>query len=95
TTCDGLWMGVPLVTLSEGAFVSRRGASHLSNLGLNRLIAPTPEAYIATAAWLAGDLQSLAGLRSGLRDRMRSSPIMDAPKYTRHLEAVFRRIAGF
>ena len=93
TTCDGLWMGVPLVTLAETAFVSRRGASHLTNLGLNQLIAQTPEDYVAIAASLASDLPLLAGLRSTLRDRMRNSPITNGPEYTRNLESLFRKLA--
>jgi len=91
TTFDALWMGVPVVSLAGQTAVSRAGLSILSNLGLaNALVARTPEQYLQIATALAFDLSRLAGLRSTLRDRMRSSPLMDAPAFARDLEAAFR-----
>ena len=92
TSLDSLWMGVPLVTLAGQTAFGRAGVSALSNLGLTELIAHSPEEYVRIAAELAGDLPRLAALRSGLRERMRSSPIMDAPGMTRQLEQAYRRM---
>lgn len=92
TSCDALWMGIPVVTLAGGFGVARAGVSLLSTLGLHRLIAQTPEQYLAIARNLAADLDALSALRSGMRARMRASPLMDAPGFTRALEAVYREI---
>ncbi len=92
TTCDGLWMGVPAVTLTGNSMASRRGASILSNVGLAHWIAQTPEEYVAIAARMAEDLESLSSLRASLRERMRQSPLTDGPRYTGHLEAAYRQI---
>jgi predicted O-linked N-acetylglucosamine transferase (SPINDLY family) len=92
TTCDSLWMGVPVVSLAGRTSVSRGGLSILSNVGLPELVARAPEEYVGIAANLAGDLPRLAALRSSLRDRMLDSPLTDAPRFTRYLEAAFRQI---
>ena len=92
TTCDGFWMGVPLVALAGEAFVSRRGVSHLTNVGLGELVAQTPEQYMQIAIALAGDLERLSGLRATLRQRLLRSPLCDAPRYAAHLEAAYRRM---
>jgi protein O-GlcNAc transferase len=92
TTCDALWMGVPVVTLAGRMHAGRVGVSQLSNLGLIELIGNTLEEYIAAAARLAGDLQSLGELRSRLRAAMIASPLMDAPRFTRNLEQIYRTV---
>jgi predicted O-linked N-acetylglucosamine transferase (SPINDLY family) len=92
TTCDALWMGVPVVSLAGQTAVSRAGLSILSNIGLNELIATTAARYIEIASTLAHDVSRLAFLRSTLRDRMRSSPIMDQPRFARDLEAAYRQM---
>jgi predicted O-linked N-acetylglucosamine transferase (SPINDLY family) len=92
TSCDALWMGIPVVTLAGGFGVARAGVSLLSTLGLHRLIAQTQEEYLAIARNLAADLDALSALRSGMRARMRASPLMDAPGFARDLEAVYREI---
>lgn len=86
TTCDALWMGVPVVALAGKAHAGRVGASLLSNLGLTELIADTPEGYIATALRLAAEPEKLNALRSQLRTRMAASPLTDAHRFTKHLE---------
>jgi protein O-GlcNAc transferase len=90
TTCEALWMGVPVITLTGNTFAGRHSTSHLSNVGLPELITTTPEAYVATALALAQDPQRLATLRQGLRERMAASPLCDAKGYTRDLEAAYR-----
>ncbi len=92
TTCDALWMGVPVVTLAGRTAVGRGGVSLLSNIDLPELIARTPEEYVKIAVELASDPPRLAFLRATLRDRMRASPLMDAPRFARDVEAAFRQM---
>jgi protein O-GlcNAc transferase len=90
TTCDALWMGVPVVTLAGALALSRAGLSILSNVGVPELAARTPPEYVGIAAALAADLPRLAALRAGLRERMRRSPLMDGPRFARRMENAFR-----
>jgi predicted O-linked N-acetylglucosamine transferase (SPINDLY family) len=90
TTCEALWMGVPVVSLIGQTAVGRGGASILSNIGLPELLARSPEHYVEIAHSLANDLPALATLRATLRDRMRRSPLMDAPAFARDVESAFR-----
>ncbi|MEX0678389.1 MAG: tetratricopeptide repeat protein [Pirellulales bacterium] len=92
TTCDCLWQGVPVVTLSGRSYASRFGGSGLATLGLDDLIAGTPERYKEIAVELAGDLERLGQLRSTLRARMARSPLLDFQTFTRNLEAEYRRM---
>src|SRR5205807_6175514 len=92
TTLDAAWMGVPVVTLVGQTAVGRSGASLLRNLGLPELIARTPDQFVECAANLATDLPRLAQLRASLRERLHSSPLMDAPRFARNVESVYRRI---
>ncbi|MCE9620020.1 MAG: tetratricopeptide repeat protein [Planctomycetes bacterium] len=90
TTCDSLWMGVPVVTLAGRNHVSRVGVSQMSNLGLPEMIAKDLDEYVDIAARLAGDLPKLAALRASLRERLRTSPLMDIPRFTRNLEQAYQ-----
>ncbi|MCE9620026.1 MAG: tetratricopeptide repeat protein [Planctomycetes bacterium] len=90
TTLDALWMGVPVITLAGESHVSRVGVSQLTNIGLPELIARDKDEYVEIAAALAGDLPRLAAMRKGLRQRMRQSPLTDAPRFTRHLENAYQ-----
>ena len=92
TTCDALWMGVPVVTLLGRTPVGRGGASILSNIGLPELIASTPEEYAQIATDLAKDFSRLAELRRTLRPRMQASPLMNAPRFARNIEAAYRQM---
>jgi len=92
TTCDALWMGVPVVTLGGKTAVSRAGVSILSNVGLPELISRSMGQYTQIAAQLAADLPRLAELRASLRQRMRSSPLMDARYFARAVEAAYRQM---
>jgi predicted O-linked N-acetylglucosamine transferase (SPINDLY family) len=91
-TGEALWMGVPVVTLAGDRHVSRVGVSLLTNLGYPELIAHTPDEYIRIAVDLAGDAPRLARLRTGLRQSMRASPLMDGPGYARRIEAAYRTL---
>jgi protein O-GlcNAc transferase len=92
TTCDALWMGVPVVTLAGSAYAARAGVSLLSNAGLPELVAGTPEEYISIAVNLANDVEKLRFLREHLRDMMMKSPLCDAKRFTANLEDCYRRI---
>ena len=80
------------MTLSGQTYVSRFGGSGLKTLGLEALIAHTPEQYVSIAAALAGDLDRLTGYRTTLRDRMAHSPLLDFQTFTRNLEAAYRQM---
>jgi predicted O-linked N-acetylglucosamine transferase (SPINDLY family) len=90
TTCEALWMGVPVVSLAGSSHVSRVGVSLLSNSGLAELVAGTEDDYVRIAVDLAGDRPRLSHLRATLRQRMAHSPLMDAPRYARNVEAAYR-----
>lgn len=90
TTIEALWMGVPVVTMPGERFASRHSLSHLSNVGLGELVGDGPEDYLRIAKALAHDLPRLAALRTGLRDRLRNSPLLQSKRFTRNLEAAFR-----
>ncbi len=90
TTLDSLWMGVPVVTLVGQTALGCGGLSQLTNLGLTDLIAHSADEFTATAARVAADLPRLTQLRTMLRDRLRSSPLMDAPRFARSIESAYR-----
>jgi predicted O-linked N-acetylglucosamine transferase (SPINDLY family) len=90
TTCEAIWMGVPVVTLAGMNHLSRVGVSLLTNLGLPQLIAQSPEQYIQIAIAMAGDLPRLAALRATLRQRLKDSPLMNGPRQARDIESAYR-----
>ena len=92
TTCDALWMGVPVVSLAGRTAVGRGGLSILSNVGLADLVARDSEQYVRIAAGLASDLPRLSQLRAALRGRMQDCPLMDAPRFARNVEAAYREV---
>jgi predicted O-linked N-acetylglucosamine transferase (SPINDLY family) len=90
TTCEALWMGVPVITCPGETFASRHALSHLSNVGLTETIAGDHAEYVRLAVGLAGDRSRLAALRGGLRGQMAASPLCDAPRFARNLMAHLR-----
>jgi predicted O-linked N-acetylglucosamine transferase (SPINDLY family) len=92
TSCDALWMGVPIVTLRGNTAVGRGGASILSTAGLTDWVADTPEQYLKIAREKAADIPVLALLRSELREQMRQSPLMDGPRFAAGVESAYRKM---
>jgi len=90
STCEALWMGVPVVTLAGTEFRGRLSAAVLHMAGLADWVADTPDAYVAVAARLAGDVTALSRTRAGLRARLSASRLMDAEAHTRALEDAYR-----
>lgn len=92
TTCDALYMGVPVVTLYGRRRDTRFGLSILAAAGLAELAFETPEAYAAGAVALARDAAGLDLLHRQLRALLLRSPLMDAEGYTREVEQAYRRL---
>ncbi len=92
TTCEALWMGVPVVTLAGATHVSRVGASILNSAGLGELVAQSPDEYLGKALALAADIERRRTWRRELRARLSASPLLDAVSFTQGLEAEYRRI---
>ena len=90
TTCEALWMGVPVVSQCGARHVARLGASILNTIGLGDLVADGAANYVAGAVALARDPARLRALRSTMRNRMSASPLMDHVGFTRELEAAYR-----
>jgi predicted O-linked N-acetylglucosamine transferase (SPINDLY family) len=91
TTCDALWMGVPVITLAGSTYVSRQGVSLLTSAGLPELVANTQDDYVAVATRLAADRDRLARLRATLRETIQKSPICDYAGYTAELQSLWRQ----
>jgi predicted O-linked N-acetylglucosamine transferase (SPINDLY family) len=94
TTCEALWMGVPVVTLAGGSHAARVGTSLLTGTGLPELVAETPDQYVEIAMELSMDRARLDALRSGLRERVEASPLRDERGYGREVGAAFRALWG-
>jgi predicted O-linked N-acetylglucosamine transferase (SPINDLY family) len=92
TTCEAIWMGVPVIALSGITHASRVGLSLLANLGLEELVAGTFEEYISIAVGLAVDLDRLQELRKSLRDRLAHSPLTNAKRFSINLETCYREM---
>lgn len=90
TTCEALWMGVPVISLAGTSHVSRVGASILTAAGVPELIAHSRDEYIKYSVELARTPDLIANYRNTLRSRMQSSTLMDAPGFVSDLDAAFR-----
>ena len=89
TTCEALWMGVPVITQAGEAHLSRVGASLLGAVGHPELVASSAKEYIRKAVELAGDMQRLDALRQSLRGEMQASPLLDKIGFGRAIEKAF------
>jgi protein O-GlcNAc transferase len=92
TTCDALWMGVPIVTVPGTRSISRSTAGILATLGLSDWTAASPEEFVRLAVRCAEDREAIVELRRTLRERMRRSPLMDEPQFARDVEDAYRRM---
>jgi predicted O-linked N-acetylglucosamine transferase (SPINDLY family) len=92
TSLDSLWMGVPVVSRVGETCVGRGGLSQLFQVDLLDLAADTDAGFTAAALALAQDLPRLAALRADLRGRLADSPLMDARRFARNLEAAYRQV---
>ncbi len=90
TSLDSLWMGVPVVSRVGRTSVGRGGLSQLFQLNLLELAAETDADFVRIAASLGNDPVRLAALRSGLRERMQGSALMDASRFARNVEQAYR-----
>lgn len=89
TTCEALWMGVPVVSLAGDRHAGRMGSSLLHAMGLKQLLTHDVDTYVATCVGLAADIGQLAEMRRGLRERLQRSPLMDETGFTRMLERCY------
>ena len=93
TTCEALYMGVPVITKAGGTHGSRFSTSILENAGLSQLVARGDMEYVRKAVELADSPDILRRLHRDLRARMETSPLMDATGYMKDLEDIYREIA--
>lgn len=92
TTCEALWMGVPVITLAGNRHSARVGLSLLTQLGLDDLVADSPEDYFQKAVALAEDKDRLVSLRAGMRERMKNSSLLEHAGFTQKLEQAYREM---
>jgi predicted O-linked N-acetylglucosamine transferase (SPINDLY family) len=92
TTCDSIWMGLPVVMLAGQSYASRFGGSVLRNVGLEGLVTTSTRQYLETASALAADSERLSDLRATLRSRLIASALMDTAGFARHVEDAYRQM---
>jgi protein O-GlcNAc transferase len=92
TTCEALWMGVPVLSIAGPTHESRVGASILHNLALDAWIARDSAEYVRLATEFAADRASLARLHADLRPRLSGSPLMNESQFARDVEATYRHV---
>ena len=92
TTCEALYMGVPVISMRGRTHGSRFGASILTNAGVRELIVENDINYVRRAVQLAESPKLIAGYHAGLRANMKRSPLMDANGYMKELESAYREI---
>jgi predicted O-linked N-acetylglucosamine transferase (SPINDLY family) len=90
TTCDSLWLGVPVITRSGSSHVSRTTASILHTLELDDWIADSDDQFIDLCAAKAADLAALTHLQFSLQDRMKNSSLIDSRQFMPDFEKVLR-----
>lgn len=92
TTCEALWMGVPVLSLVGKYHAGRVGASLLGAAGLADWLADAPESFVATARDMSADLAGLARLRGSLRSRLAESSLCDAAGFVQRLEGALLHV---
>ena len=91
TTCEALWMGVPVIGIRGDLHAARVGMSLLQAAGLQEWLAQDADAFVRIASELATDRAALERWRGALRPRMQASPLLDAAGYARRLHEALRR----
>ena len=92
TTCEAMYMGVPVISLAGKTHASRVGVSLLTNVNLEDLVAYNDEDYVQKAVDLANDIKRLEKIKFNLRYNMENSPLMQGDNFTRELEKVYRSL---
>jgi predicted O-linked N-acetylglucosamine transferase (SPINDLY family) len=92
TSCEALWMGVPIVTRAGERAVERQTGGLLTRIGLPELIASTPEDYMAILDGLVRDPARRLSLRRSMRARLKASSLMDEAGFARTVETAYRRL---
>src|SRR5699024_6762931 len=92
TTCEALWMGVPVITYPGPTFAGRHSTTHLINAGYPEWVADSWEEYIEKAVSLAKDTEKLAEIRATMRQQVAQSPLCDGRKFGAHLATAFREM---
>jgi predicted O-linked N-acetylglucosamine transferase (SPINDLY family) len=92
TTCEALWMGVPVITLLGNCHVGRVGASILTNIGLTDFIANDINNYIKLAVDMSNNTKYLKEIRRNLREQMQKAPLCNAPSFASDVERAYQNI---
>ncbi len=92
TTCESLWMGVPVIALAGTIPIGRQSKAYLQTIGHPEWVAESSEEYVAIAANLASDVVRLDGSRKNLRQQMAISPLCDGKRFATNLESVYREM---
>ena len=90
TTCDALWMGVPVIALRGRDMIGRQSAAMLTNVGLQEFVAESEGEYIAIAKAWQNNFARLAEIRKQLRGNMGTSPLCNGSRFAREMEAAYR-----
>jgi predicted O-linked N-acetylglucosamine transferase (SPINDLY family) len=90
TTCEALWMGVPVLTLSGHYHAARVGVTLLQAAGLEEWVSASGAAFVAHAVGAAGDLDNLANLRASLRGQLLDSDLCNTRQFLANLERAYR-----
>jgi protein O-GlcNAc transferase len=85
TTCEALWMGVPVICCPGRGFATRHATSHVTNAGYAQFITENMDHYGDKAVEWASRLDELATLRSQMREQVAASPLCDGPAFARDL----------
>ena len=93
TTCDAMWMGVPVVTLVGPSYHQRISHALLSHIGLHELSTTSLDEFVQRSVDLAGDVDSLRFLRENLRTILRESYLCDGPRYAAHFCDMMEKVA--
>jgi FkbM family methyltransferase len=92
TTCEALYMGVPVITKPGPTFAGRHSTTHLANAGFTDWVVDTWDEYVEKSAALAGDVEQLAALRSSVHKQVTDSPLCNGRRFAAHLSAALREM---